>query len=196
MRAFSLDDRAQAHRVGSLLTRFGWSFVQQGSPAWRWGYTGTCLKQYDDNMSELLAIWQMYGLLTSGGDMLSALTLPHSLVSPSGNLNLNHSRYLPEGLVVSKIHDRFLRSLLNLLYLLVPRRFFQENAFDPDPLLGLTGFVMDLSLDTAPTVVSAPVVTTPNSERPTPIERAWPDAPAGPPGEPWPCPLDTSDAAE
>ncbi len=108
--------------VGSLLCRFGLAFMQQGSPAWRWN----CPAQYDSNVNELLSIWQRYGLLTSGGTLLSPLTLPHSVISLSGNENICHSRYLPDGLVVSKIHDRCVRSLLNLMYLLVHKSGMEE----------------------------------------------------------------------
>jgi len=140
--------------------------MQQGSPAWRWSSPA----QYDVNMNELLAIWQRYDLLTSGGSLLSALTLPHALISAAGNANLSHSRDVPEGLAISKIHDRCLRLLLNFMYLLVHRGSVQD-----DPVLLEPGFIAKFCSDPPTTRMAA--ATTSSSAWPTPVTAPVPHEP-------------------
>ena len=77
-------------------------------------------EQFDANAKVIQNVWDTYGLLTLGSDLLFSLLLPFCATvagsQGNGQCDFWHSRNLPEGLDVGFVHNRWIRSVLNFVY--------------------------------------------------------------------------------
>ena len=110
------DDIRCAEAIAVELTKFRHAYVSRAQPHWRWDLD----ERFDESNQVIEAVWQRFGIMTAGSELLASLLLPYARTQGYGT-DLYHARTVKQWSVdLPFIHDRWIRAVANFQVQRVP----------------------------------------------------------------------------